>query len=36
MPWPEMLLALAEAQEIERDEGQGAMIQLMTRMIAGG
>lgn len=31
-----MLLALAEAQEIERDEGFGAMIQLMRRMTAGG
>jgi len=31
MPWDQVLLSLADAQEIERDEGVGALIQLFKR-----
>jgi hypothetical protein len=31
MPWDQVLLSLAEAQELDRDEGLGALIQLLMR-----
>jgi hypothetical protein len=34
MPWDEVLLALAEAQEIEAD-GTGEMIRLLRAMTGG-
>ncbi|WP_291979988.1 hypothetical protein [Chelatococcus sp.] len=33
MAWDEMLLALTDVQEIERDEGAGAQVELLKAIV---